>query len=258
MKKMMLLLVLPIFCLALFVSEAPAPTLPPPPDMSIVKSCTDASGPGQPIEFSAVITNVNAYQGLIITSCTDDQPGSVIDSLPGEIAANGTATIYGRYVPTTSPSTDIITCTGYGSITGPTITVTKSSNPATCTYPTYEGCTRTPGYWKNHPDAWPVPTIDIGGTTYTKAEAISWMDKPVKGDKTLTMFKALVAAKLNMLSGADTSCIITTIGAADAWMAAHPVGSVVEASSEAWKSGECLYGMLDAYNNGYLCVEHCD
>ena len=33
MKKMMLLLVLPIFCLALFVSEAPAPgTLP---DMSI-------------------------------------------------------------------------------------------------------------------------------------------------------------------------------------------------------------------------------
>ena len=256
MKKMMLFLAIPIFCLALFVSEAPAP-IPTTPNMSIVKHCTNPSGPGEPIYFDAVITNTGD-QNLYIDICTDNPPAQIDNSFPmlTPIPMGGSVTITGHYDPTTNPSTDVITCIGHGGVTPGTLTV--SSNPAECGYTTYEGCTRTPGYWKNHPDAWPVESITIGGIPYTKAEAISWMDKPVKGDKTLTMFKALVAAKLNMLSGADTSCIITTIGAADAWMAAHPVGSVVEASSEAWKSGECLYGMLDAYNNGYLCVEHCD
>jgi len=237
-----------------FVSEAPACA---PPDMSIVKSCTDASAPGEPIEFSAVITNLNGEQGLIITSCTDDQLGSIIDGLPGEIAAGGTATIYGRYVPTTNPSTDIITCTGYGPVTGESVTVTKSSNPATCSYPTYKGCTRTPGYWKNHPEAWPVQEIAIAGITYAKAVAIEIMERPVRGDKRITMFKALVAAKLNVLSEADSICIDRTISAADAWMVRYG-GSIVPADSEAWKIGEPFYLMLDNYNNGLLCTPHCD
>ena len=35
--------------------------------------------------------------------------------------------------------------------------------------------TGTPGYWKNHPDAWPVAVITIGGETYTKGDAIAIM-----------------------------------------------------------------------------------
>src|SRR6185295_7670920 len=31
--------------------------------------------------------------------------------------------------------------------------------------------TGTPGYWKNHPAAWPVASITVGGITYTKAQA---------------------------------------------------------------------------------------
>lgn len=116
--------------------------------------------------------------------------------------------------------------------------------------------TGTPGYWKNHPQAWPVNTITIGGRTYTKAQAISWMGKAEKGDKTLTMFRALVAAKLNVLVGNESSCISSTIAAADAWMAAHPVGSKVKAASAAWKAGEPLYLKLDRYNNGLLCAPH--
>ncbi len=111
---------------------------------------------------------------------------------------------------------------------------------------------RSPGYWMNHPGAWPIDSITVGGITYTKADAIAWMGKPVKRDKTITLFRAVVAAKLNVIMGCPSCCIAGTISRADAWMAAHPVGSGVRASSCAWKTGECLYWRLDAWNNGYL------
>lgn len=115
--------------------------------------------------------------------------------------------------------------------------------------------TGTPGFWKNHPEAWPVDEITIGCETYSKDDAIAFMDQSVAGDKTITMFKALVAAKLNVLIGNDGSCIADTIASADAWMCTNgPVGSGVGASSYAWASGESLYWTLDAYNNGELCA----
>jgi hypothetical protein len=103
----------------------------------------------------------------------------------------------------------------------------------------------------NHPEAWPVDEITIGGITYTKDEAIALMMQPVKGDKTLTMFPALVAAKLNVLNGCSASCCVQScIASADAWMAANPAGSGVKANDAAWQcEGECLYLCLDAYNN---------
>jgi hypothetical protein len=121
----------------------------------------------------------------------------------------------------------------------------------------------TPGYWKNHPEAWPVDEITIGGVFYDrgwnrkkdKETAVWWMDQDDKHDKTITMFRSLVAAKLNVLIGNDSSCIADTILAADAWMATYgPVGSGVRANSAAWKDGEPLYLELDDYNNGFLCA----
>jgi hypothetical protein len=115
--------------------------------------------------------------------------------------------------------------------------------------------TGTPGYWKNHPAAWPVDAITIGGVTYTKAEAIFWMSKSERGDKTFGMFRALVAAELNVMIGNDSSCIEDTIADADAWMSTYgPVGSRVSARSEAWRAGEPLFRLLDQYNNGLLCA----
>jgi hypothetical protein len=116
--------------------------------------------------------------------------------------------------------------------------------------------TGTPGYWKNHPDAWPVASITVGGVSYTKAEAIAWLGK-VSKDKTTTMFSSLVPAMLNVLIGNDGSCVSATITAANAWMATYgPVGSGVAASSAAWTIGEPLHQTLDAYNNGLLCAPH--
>ena len=50
---------------------------------------------------------------------------------------------------------------------------------------------------------------------------------------------------------------LSTIAAADAWWATYH-GSLVVGSSAAWKAGEPLYLMLDAYNNGQLCAPHRD
>ena len=91
--------------------------------------------------------------------------------------------------------------------------------------------------------------------TYNKAEAIAWLGKVGK-DKTTTMFSSLVPAMLNMLIGNDSSCVATTITAANAWMALYPVGSGVPASSSAWAQGEPLHQQMDAYNNGLLCAPH--
>ena len=115
--------------------------------------------------------------------------------------------------------------------------------------------TGTPGYWMNHPKAWPVDEITIGGITYSKAAAIAYMKAAVKKDKTYTLFPALVAAKLNVMVGNDSSCISDIILQADAWMALHPIGTGVAARSDAWQlEGECLYTLLDMYNNGELCA----
>jgi hypothetical protein len=116
--------------------------------------------------------------------------------------------------------------------------------------------TGTPGYWQNHPEAWPA-SVEVGGQTYTREAAIAWIRASGK-DRTLTMFASLVSAKLNVLNGTDPSCVASTIAAADAWMGQHPVGSGVHAASLAWKLGEPLHRLMDNYNNGMLCAPHRD
>jgi hypothetical protein len=115
--------------------------------------------------------------------------------------------------------------------------------------------TGTIGYWKNHPEAWPVSTITVGGKTYTVAQAIPWFDKVGK-DKTTIMFAQLVAAMLSVKIGNDSSCVGPTISAANAWLVTYPLGSNVAGSSNAWSVGQPLEQTLDAYNNGLLCAPH--
>lgn len=117
--------------------------------------------------------------------------------------------------------------------------------------------TGTRGYWANHAEAWPVSSIDIGGVTYTVDQAIANM---VAGgrDKTYILFAQLVAAKLNVANGAESSCISGTIAAADAWFVSYPLGSGVAGGTDAWTEGSSLTSTLDAYNNGYMCAPHRD
>jgi hypothetical protein len=115
--------------------------------------------------------------------------------------------------------------------------------------------TGTPGYWKNHPEAWPVGSITVGGVTYTKAQAIAWLSGTGK-DKTVTMFQSLVSAMLNVMIGNDGSCINAAIAQGNAWLATYPLGSNVAGGSAAWAAGNPIHNTLDAYDNGLLCAPH--
>ena len=113
--------------------------------------------------------------------------------------------------------------------------------------------TGTPGYWKNHPEAWPVDEISLGDETFTKAEAIDIIEQETSGNKVYTIAAALISAKLNALIGNHTDCIVDVIHAADDWFRDHPVsGPPVRGNSRAWKEAEPLYLELDRYNNGRL------
>ena len=116
--------------------------------------------------------------------------------------------------------------------------------------------TVSPGYWKTHPNDWPVESITIGGVTYSKAEAIATMNLKKDTDKTYDLFRGLVSAKLNVLIGNVQFCIYGAILDADDWMAANPVGSGVKANSSAWQQIAGTNQMLYDYNLGLLCAPY--
>jgi hypothetical protein len=111
----------------------------------------------------------------------------------------------------------------------------------------------------NHPEAWPSGTITVGGVSYTRDQAIAMLNKASGLDVTYTMFRALVAAQLNVAIGAESSCVTQAIADANAWLTVNKLGSGVPASSSAWQNGgEALKNTLDQYNNGLLCAPHRD
>lgn len=116
--------------------------------------------------------------------------------------------------------------------------------------------TGTPGYWKNHPNDWPVMELKLGNTTYGKTALLAILRTPTRGDGTYTMARALIAALLNGLIDNDTSCIDAVVDDAQAWLTQHPIGSGVRGGSHAWLLGSAIAGTLDDYNNGLLCAPH--
>jgi hypothetical protein len=116
-------------------------------------------------------------------------------------------------------------------------------------------CSLTQGFWRNHEEAWPVEELILGGTTYTKTQLLAILLTPSRGDATYTLVHQLIAAKLNIANGADPTAIADTIVAADAWLAANPLGS--KPTGTVREDGLALAALLDDYNNGVTGPGHC-
>ncbi len=120
----------------------------------------------------------------------------------------------------------------------------------TCICDEPDGCTGTPGYWFGSGRDWPVSSLTLGAMSYSKTVLEGFWEIKPKGDKSVKLIHHLIAAKLNILSGAPTS-IQPTIDAADAWLVLHglfsnPTGA---AASEAL----ALKNALVAYNESDPC-----
>ena len=139
----------------------------------------------------------------------------------------------------------------------------KTSLPST-------NCTYTQGYWKNHgpgacqsgnnPNVWP-PSVMSGGMTlgtvnYTATQLCAIFNTPAGGNGLLILAHQLIAAKLNILSGADPSAVSATIASANAMIG----GLVIPPVGAGYLNPANVSGLsttLDNYNNGLIGPGHC-
>jgi hypothetical protein len=148
---------------------------------------------------------------------------------------------------------------GMWSRSTPSVTPTATPTPTPSATPTATpgGCVFGFGYWKNHPQAWPVTELQLGNVTYTQEQLLSIMHEPVRGNGLISLAHHLIATKLNVANGADPSCIQQTIADADALigdLVVPPVGDGYLAPRDVG----ILKDTLEDYNEGHLCAPSCD
>ncbi len=125
-------------------------------------------------------------------------------------------------------------------------------------------CTYTQGFWKNHPDAWPVTSLTIGGVSYSEAQLLDIFNMAPSGDASLILAHQLIAAMLNLDNSSTSPAAVTqALGAAQVWMAANkdadgrlPYGTGT--GSAAANQATALASTLDNFNNGLAGISHCN
>jgi hypothetical protein len=120
-----------------------------------------------------------------------------------------------------------------------------------------EGCTLTQGYWKNHASKWPVTSLSLGNTSYTRAQLLAIFNMPTSGNGLVSMSHQLIAAKLNLAAGAAPAGIADIVSQADALIGAlvvppHGQGFLSTGLTAA------LNDALAAFNEGAVGPGHCD
>jgi hypothetical protein len=106
----------------------------------------------------------------------------------------------------------------------------------------------TIGYWKTHPEAWPVTSLTIGDVTYDQNQLLGMLWNAKAKDATHMLAAQLIAAKLNVANGAYSPSISDTITQADAFLTEHPYGSNPRGADRS--SALHLKDALDDFNNG--------
>jgi hypothetical protein len=174
---------------------------------------------------------------------------SVTPSVTPTTTPSMTPSVTPSVTPSPSPTPSVTPSVTPTPSPTPTVTPTPSATPGECVFGF--------GYWKNHPEAWPVTELQLGNVTYTQEELLSIMHEPVRGNGLISLAHHLITAKLNVANGADPSCIQQTIADADALigdLVVPPVGDGYLAPRDV----NALKDTLEAYNEGQLCAPSCD
>lgn len=187
-------------------------------------------------------------------------------SLNSITAVNTTATPPG-WTPKVDLGTKTVSNIGVANDVGATVTFDNQYTPPP---PPPPGCTYTLGYWKTHSKAGPAPydptwAMLPGGLEQNTIFFLSgktWLavfNTAPAGNAYYQLSQQYMAAKLNVLGGADPTAAAAAIAAAEtlfntytpAQVAALPKNSAVRAQFIA------LSGTLDQYNNGIIGPGHC-
>ena len=136
----------------------------------------------------------------------------------------------------------------------------RVSETITCaTLPCVGGssCTYSQGYWRNHPDAWPVTSLTLGTVTYQAAELMAILDDPARGNGLVILVHQLIAAKLNIANGADPSAVQQAVTDADNMTGALVVPPIGNDYLPPAQTGD-LTETLTEYNEGTIGPGHCN
>ncbi len=112
-------------------------------------------------------------------------------------------------------------------------------------------CPDSAGFWKSHPDEWPLSSLTLGSQSYSAAELVDLLGAPTRGDASLILGREVIAAKLNIASGAGSPEMTADVAAADALLAAH-AGKLpyhVSLGSSQGRAMARLAGSLASRNN---------
>jgi len=120
--------------------------------------------------------------------------------------------------------------------------------------PSVQKCPLTLGFWKNHSQAWPVSSLVLGSQTYTQAELLTILGTPSTRDASLILARQLIAAKLNIFNGSDSTPIFATINAADSLLGGFSgkLPYIVDPSSTTGQAMVNDANVFDSYNSGQL------
>jgi hypothetical protein len=205
------------------------------PGMTLVDTCVDVS---------------DSYAGFLGTVCYDDPPPVTFtySRWIGPYEACGSYT-----VENTAPF-----------ITNDTGSTGSDSWTVIVTVPC-DGCTLTQGYWKTHSDYGPAPYDDAwalmgGPDTMFLIGTQTWYQvfwsPPRGGDPYYILAHQFMAAKLNILNGADyPSEVGTALTLAETWLSTHEPGKKLKKFARLEPIG--LASTLGMYNEGLIGPGHC-
>jgi len=130
------------------------------------------------------------------------------------------------------------------------------------------GCSLTPGYWKTHSEKGPAPYDATWALLLPDGEDTPFFSSgkfyyealwtAPKGNAYWILAHAYIAAKLNMLNGADFTAAQTAYDAAKLLFLAKTPAKVKKLKGAAKQEWTKLATILDNYNNGYIGPGHCD
>src|SRR5207237_7548744 len=152
-------------------------------------------------EFSACRVVVQATPTPTPTATASPTATPTVTGTPTATpTATATATATATPTPTPTPRASATPT--------PTATATPSTTPCNCV----EG----QAFWRNHAE-WPVTQLQLGNVTYSREELQSILETPaLQINGLISVARHEIAAKLNIASGADGSCIQQTLADLDA------------------------------------------
>ncbi|MEP7170891.1 MAG: T9SS type A sorting domain-containing protein, partial [Bacteroidota bacterium] len=139
---------------------------------------------------------------------------------------------------------------------------TASSPDLNCSYAEFP-CQHSKTYWKNHNDEWALNSVPMKlGTThfYGQNKLLNLLNKPINGNASTVLAKQLIAAKLNVAQGSETTPIYSVINAANDLIGNRqlPIQPGISFFSSEGIQMLALSLQLASYNYGVLNTKPCN